>query len=111
MSNFKNILKSHKESQEPQVEEPSPPSPAPPAQSKIEAVPKVSRSASKGDEPKKKRGRPNGKRSDSEYNQVTAYIRKDTHLGVQMLLLKEGKVRDFGELVEKLLSKWVKSRT
>ena len=111
MSNFKNILKSHKESQEPQVEEPSPPSPAPPAQSKIEAVPKVSRSASKGDEPKKKRGRPNGKRSDSEYNQVTAYIRSDTHKSVKKILLDGDGGKDFSDLVEELLAKWLRSRT
>ncbi|MDG3008471.1 hypothetical protein [Paludisphaera mucosa] len=111
MSSFKNILKTHKESQEHPVEELPPPSPAPTSTAPVGEVVKLKRPADKPADAKKKRGRPSGKRSDSEFNQVTAYIRKDTHIGVQMLLLKEGKVRDFSELVEDLLAKWVKSRT
>lgn len=111
MSSFKNILKSHKEGQEHSVEELPPPSPALASAAPVAEAIKPKRPNDKPPELKKKRGRPSGKRSDSEFNQVTAYIRKDTHLGVQMLLLKDGKVRDFSELVEDLLAKWVKSRT
>lgn len=111
MSGFKDILKVHKESREPHVEATPPPSPAPEPAVKQDPSPKPDRKPDKSDEPKKRRGRPSGKRSDSEYCQVTAYIRRETHLGVQVLLLQEGKVRDFSELVEELLTKWVKSRT
>ena len=47
-----------------------------------------------------------GKRSDPAYEQVTAYIRKRTHDAVKLALLKEGKRRQFSELVEELLSTW-----
>ena len=54
------------------------------------------------------RGRPPGKRSDPDFEQVTAYIRKRTHQGVKIALLKEGKGQEFSELVEGLLAKWLK---
>ena len=50
-----------------------------------------------------------GKRSDSAYKQVSAYIRKDTHFKVKLALLQEG--REFSDLVEELLGEWVASRT
>jgi hypothetical protein len=50
-----------------------------------------------------------GKRSDSDYKQVSAYIRKDTHFKVKLALLQEG--REFSELVEELLGEWIASRT
>jgi uncharacterized protein YgbK (DUF1537 family) len=50
-----------------------------------------------------------GKRSDSAYKQVSAYIRKDTHFQVKLALLQEG--REFSDLVEELLGEWVASRT
>ncbi|NWF58982.1 MAG: hypothetical protein HXY43_06655 [Fischerella sp.] len=58
-----------------------------------------------------KRGRPKGKRSDPDYEQVTAYIRKETHTAVKIELLKEGEKREFSELVQELLDEWVKSRS
>lgn len=58
-----------------------------------------------------RRGRPRGKRSDPDYEQTTAYIRKQTHLGVKIALLKEGKGREYSELVEDLLADWLKSHT
>lgn len=59
----------------------------------------------------KQRGRPKGKRSDPTFEQVTAYIRKVTHQGVKIALLQEGQDREFSELVEELLSDWLRSRT
>jgi hypothetical protein len=56
------------------------------------------------------KGRPPGKRSDPDFEQVTAYIRKHTHQGVKIALLQEGKGQEFSELVEGLLAKWLKSR-
>jgi hypothetical protein len=50
-----------------------------------------------------------GKRSDNDYRQVSAYIRKDTHHQVKIALLQEE--REFSELVEELLSGWLKART
>lgn len=95
-SKFSSILERKKE---PDAEPPEaaaevmpPPSPAP-----AKAV------------PAKKRGRPSGKRSDAEYVQTTAYIHKDTHRDVKIALLKSGSELDFSELVDDLLSNWLKS--
>jgi len=52
------------------------------------------------------RGRSTGKRSDPAFEQVTAYVRKRTHDAVKMALIKEGRRRQFSELVEELLSTW-----
>lgn len=57
----------------------------------------------------KRRGRPTGKRSDPDFEQTTAYIRKDTHRNVKIALLQEGEEREYSELVEELLSKWLKA--
>jgi hypothetical protein len=59
----------------------------------------------------KKRGRPSGKRSDSEFVQTTAYIHKDTHRNVKIALLKLGADQDFSELVDGLLAEWLKSNS
>ena len=53
-------------------------------------------------------GSPPGKRSDGEYRQVSAYVRKDTHRKVKMALLEDE--RQFSELVEELLRGWLASR-
>lgn len=58
-----------------------------------------------------RRGRPAGKRSNPDYEQTTAYIRKRTHQGVKIALLQEGEGREFSELVEELLAGWLKART
>jgi flagellar biosynthesis/type III secretory pathway ATPase len=56
------------------------------------------------------RGRPRGKRSDPNYEQISAYIAKKTHLEVKIALLQEGRGREFSELVEELLGHWLKTR-
>lgn len=58
-----------------------------------------------------KRGRPKGKRSHPDYEQVTAYIRKDTHRAAKIALLLEGEEQEFSELIQALLEQWLKSRT
>jgi hypothetical protein len=58
-----------------------------------------------------RRGRPAGKRSDPDYEQVTAYIKKATHIDAKIALLQEGQGKEFSELVEDLLSGWLKART
>jgi hypothetical protein len=57
-----------------------------------------------------RRGRPPGKRSHPDFEQITAYIRKDTHHAVKIELLNNGR-KEFSELVEELLGQWLKSST
>ena len=54
-----------------------------------------------------RRGRPPGKRSHPDFEQITAYIRKDHH-AVKIELLQSGR-KEFSELVEELLHQWLKS--
>jgi hypothetical protein len=56
-------------------------------------------------------GRLPGKSADPEFTQITTYIRKETHRNVKIELLKEGKDRELSELVEDLLSSWLKRRS
>ena len=56
------------------------------------------------------RGRPRGKRSDPNFEQVTTYLRKHTHQGVKIALVQEGRGQEFSELVEDLLAEWLKAR-
>lgn len=58
----------------------------------------------------KRRGRPRAMRSDPNFLQVTAYIRKTTHQQIKIELLREGKGTNFSELVEQLLEQWLKAR-
>ena len=60
--------------------------------------------------PKKRGGRPKGKRSDPNFEQVTAYIQKKTHQQVKIALLQNGKGQDFSELVDLLLSEWLSTQ-
>ena len=52
-------------------------------------------------------GRRRAKRGDPDYTQVTAYIRKDTHMAVKRKLLDMGDA-EFSDTVEALLQDWVK---
>ncbi len=81
---------------------------------KPEVTPQTPSSLSKGSEGgMKKRGRPaTGKRSNPDWIGRTYYIRKETDLDVESELLKlkrEGIELDKSELVDFLLSEWVKS--
>jgi len=49
-----------------------------------------------------------GKSKDDNYEQVTAYIRKDTHKTVKIELLRRG-TQNFSELIQELLSEWISS--
>lgn len=88
MSKFKSILNAAK-GKEPEPEQPMPVAESPP----------------------QKRGRPKGKRSHPDYEQVTAYIRKDTHRAAKIALLSKGNEQEFSELVQKLLEQWLESST
>ena len=52
-----------------------------------------------------------GRRSDPNFVQANAYIPRDLHDEVKIALLKEGKRRQYSELVEELLRIWVSERT
>ena len=56
------------------------------------------------------RRRPPCKRSHPDYEQITAYIRKDTHHAVKVALLNNGR-KEFSELVEDLLRQWLTTNT
>lgn len=51
-------------------------------------------------------GRPNGKRSDPDYERMNLIVKKDTRRKVDMKLLQEGKSEDLSELVDRLLREW-----
>ncbi|MFW6295643.1 MAG: hypothetical protein ACOC04_00470 [Halothece sp.] len=57
-----------------------------------------------------KRGRPKGKRSNPDYEQVTAYIKKETHRQTKIALLQQGEQQEFSELVEHLLTEWLRTQ-
>jgi hypothetical protein len=56
------------------------------------------------------RGRPKGKRSDPDYEQVTAYIRKETYRRTKVALLQTEEERDFSQLVEDLLLAYLRTQ-
>jgi hypothetical protein len=62
----------------------------------------------RGDDAVRAEGVRVGKRSNAEYRQVSAYIRKDTHRKVKMALLEEE--QEFSELVGRLLEEWLDTR-
>lgn len=61
-------------------------------------------------ETSKRKGRPKGKRSNPDYEQVTAYIRKTTHRDVKLALLQAGEDQDFSDLVEELLTEYLSTQ-
>ena len=56
------------------------------------------------------RGRPKGKRSDPAFEQVTAYIRKETYRQTKLALLNANDSRDFSQLVEELLGAYLRTQ-
>jgi hypothetical protein len=57
------------------------------------------------------KGRSTGKakRDDPDYKQALAYVRRDTHKQVMGVLLAQE--REFSDLVEELLTKWLKTNS
>ena len=90
MSKFNDILKAAKE-RETREEATTPPDKPP-------------------EKPAKRKGRPKGKRSNPEYEQVTAYIKKETYRQIRIALLQESSAQDFSELVEQLLEEFLRTR-
>jgi hypothetical protein len=50
-----------------------------------------------------------GKRSDPNYRQVTAWVRRDTYDRVTIRLIKEER-KEFSELVQELMEQWLRTR-
>ncbi len=61
--------------------------------------------------PPPRRGRPPGKRSSEDHEQVTAYLRRETYRKVRLALIEDGDAQDFSTLVDGLLVDWLRSRT
>jgi hypothetical protein len=59
------------------------------------------------DQTKQGRGRPRGKRTNPDYQQATIYIPRTLHDSVKIALIHDGR-REFSELVEELLTQWIK---
>ena len=51
-----------------------------------------------------------GKRGSSEHGRWTAYVRRDTYQRVRIELLKEASTRDFSDLTQELLDRWLKEQ-
>jgi uncharacterized Rmd1/YagE family protein len=58
----------------------------------------------------RRRGRPNGKRSNDNFKQVTAYIGRETYKQTKMKLLSADKPQEFSELVDYLLVNWLEEK-
>jgi hypothetical protein len=54
-------------------------------------------------------GRPPGKRSDPDWEQLTLFIRKDTKRAAMRRLMEDQRGKDLSEIIEQLLSRWSKS--
>ena len=88
---FDDVLKGAKASKKNQAEDVKPATPE-------TKDPQVTTSTSKK--------RSTGKRTDPTYKQVGAYIKKDTYLQIQRLLLEQPD-KDFSDLVQELLSDYL----
>jgi uncharacterized Rmd1/YagE family protein len=55
-----------------------------------------------------RRGRPNGKRSNENFRQVTAYVGTETYKQTKMKLLANDNRQEFSVLVDELLKRWLK---
>lgn len=73
---------------------------------KVNSAPTTYNSKTKG-----KPGRPRGKRSNENFQQVTAYVQRNTYRKVSIKLLDRENKGEFSELVEDLLQKWLKDQT
>lgn len=119
MSKFKDILKAAgktSESTDGVIPDNTPsdtsnvtPSPKTNSSDRTQPEPSPETSPKESPEPEPpKRGRPKAKRSDPNFTQISAYIRKDTHRKVKMKLLEIKSERDLSELIEELLQEWLK---
>jgi hypothetical protein len=57
-----------------------------------------------------KKGRSKGKRTNPDFEQVTAYVKKDTYRQTKIALLNGEDKLDFSDLVEQLLTEWLSTQ-
>ena len=77
----------------------------------LEQTPPPVHSSDHTEKPKKRKfGRPPGKRSNPEWEQLTVYIRKDTKKAALHRLVEDNGrgARDLSEVIEQLVAKWAK---
>lgn len=51
-----------------------------------------------------------GKRSHPDYTQAPAFVRKDTYKAVKIALLNDERGLDYSDLIEELLTAWLKDK-
>jgi len=68
---------------------------------------KVAKAADKKPTPPQARGRAPGKRSNPEFEQVTAYLPRDLYKRVKIALIEQDRSREFSALVSELLTDWL----
>lgn len=59
--------------------------------------------------PSQPAGHAGGKRSDPDYTQVSAYVGREMYRKVKIALVTDGE-RDFSDLVDELLRRWLAAR-
>jgi hypothetical protein len=115
-SKFSSIFEADEEPVIQEVPEESSPAVAPvvgtPPAATVDAAPTDAEQGS----PPRQTGRTTGKKSDPNYRQVTAYVRRDLYKDVSDALYDESrgypdaKRKEFSELVDELLETWLKGR-
>jgi hypothetical protein len=68
---------------------------------------KVAGVADKKRTPQQAQSREPGKRSNPEFEQVTAYLPKDLYKRVKIALIEQDRSREFSALVSELLTDWL----
>ena len=99
MSKFKNILDAANQPQEPDK-----------VKQKTKTVKKSEPPITNEKPEPVKKGRPKGKRSNPDFEQVTAYVRSSTYRQTKIALLQQEELEDFSELVEELLTEWLSTQ-
>ena len=99
MSKFKNILDAANQSPEPDT-----------VKKKTKTTKKSSPPIIDEKSSPIKKGRPKGKRSNPDFEQVTAYVRSKTYRQTKIALLQQEELEDFSELVEELLTEWLSTQ-
>ena len=99
MSKFQNILDAANKPQEQNT-----------VKKKAKAVKKSSHSSAMEKSQPTKKGRPKGKRSNPDFEQVTAYVRSETYRQTKIALLQQSELEDFSGLVEELLTEWLSTQ-
>ena len=99
MSKFKNILDAAKQPEDKKTTD-----------KKAKAIPESDTQNLSQESPPIKKGRPKGKRSNPDFEQVTAYIRSQTYRQTKIALLQQDELSDFSELIEELLTEWLSTQ-